>query len=106
MSDQGRRDHIRETVLDGYILVYDDVGIRIEVTEYHAVPLEIPWSMLESLKGSGQLIHGENHRCENFPEGYVVSCDARGIRIEVTDYHARPLEIPWEKLHAVRESFG
>ena len=105
MSDRSRPDHIRETALDGYVLVYDDTGIRIEVTEYHVLPLEITWSSLESMKGNNQIIHGENHHCENFPEGYIVSCDDHGIRIEVTDYHARPLEIPWEKIQAVREAF-
>ena len=104
MSDEGRKN-IRETILDGYVLVCDEAGIRIEVTEYHVEPLEIPWDMLMSLKGSHQVIHGEDHRCENFPEGYVVSCDDNGMRVEVTDYHAQPLVISWEKLQAARKTF-
>ena len=33
-----------------------------------------------------------------FADGYVLTVDDEGLRIEVTDYHAKPLQLSWGKL--------
>lgn len=90
--------------MEGYELICDNDGIRIEVTEYHVEPLKISWKTLLAMQGGGIEAAGLHHIRESFPEGYEVDCDDNGIRIEVTDYHAGPLVIPWGRLLEIKNN--
>jgi len=45
-------------------------------------------------------------RIEYTVAGFAVEWDETGIRIEVTDYHAKPLLLPWKEILALANAAG
>ena len=43
---------------------------------------------------------------EYLSEGYIIHWDERGLMVEVTSYHARPLLIVWKDLLALATMAG
>lgn len=104
---------------DGYRFHWDEDGLGIEVTDYHATPVTLSWRMLRECKqrncsrapSSTTVIVQPRFVDKLTPdgalqlnEGYRLLQSRDGLRIDVTDYHATPVKLSWRLLREFQDT--